>query len=155
MPSVFVTNDWFPGLCPAYAKVGHFGDMFKETCFMHICHNLQETYEGRIHLDPRLEGLKEVHGLPNDFLIDPSWGNRMVNPSRCAIMLSDQWATVSKSYKDEIMNGSSLSWLLRQKTNPFAFPNGIPIKERLKKMDAVAPDHLTAKRMLQQKYFHF
>ena len=79
----------------------------------------------------------------------------MVNPSRCAIMLSDQWGTVSMSYREEIMNGSALSWLLRQKSQPFAHPNGIPIKERLKKMDAVAPDHLTAKRMLQQKYFHF
>ena len=47
------------------------------------------------------------------------------------------------------MNGSALSWLLRQKTEPFAHGNGIPIKERLKKMDAVAPDHHTAKRKLQ------
>lgn len=70
-------------------------------------------------------------------------------------MLSDQWATVSKSYRDDLLNGSSLCWLLRQKPQPFAFPNGIPIAERTRKLDAVAPDHLTAKKKLQQKYFHF
>lgn len=40
IPSIFVTNDWFPGLCPAYAKVGLFGETFKESKFIHICHNL-------------------------------------------------------------------------------------------------------------------
>ena len=70
-------------------------------------------------------------------------------------MLSDQWATVSKSYRDDLLNSSSLAGLLKQKPEPFAFPNGIPIPERIRKLDAVAPDHLTAKRMLQQKYFSF
>jgi len=79
----------------------------------------------------------------------------MINPSRCAIMLSDQWATVSKSYRDDLLNSSSLSWLLRQKPQPFAFPNGIPIAERVRRLDAAAPDHQSAKRKLQQKYFHF
>lgn len=51
IPAICVTNDWFTGLIPGYAKVGHFGDTFKGTTFLHICHNLQETYEGRIHLN--------------------------------------------------------------------------------------------------------
>lgn len=155
IPAVCVTNDWFTGLIPAYAKVGHFGDTFRGTTFVHICHNLQETYEGRIHLDPKHGGLEGLHQLPRDWLIDPQWKNAMINPSRCAIMLSDQWATVSKSYRDDLLNSSSLSWLLRQKPRPFAFPNGIPIAERVRRLDAVAPDHSTAKRKLQQKYFHF
>jgi starch synthase len=50
-------------------------------------------------------------------------------------MLSDQWATVSKSYKDDLLNSSSLAFLLKQKPQPFAFPNGIPIAERIKRMD--------------------
>jgi hypothetical protein len=37
----------------------------------------------------------------------------MINPSRCAIMLSDQWATVSKSYREDLLNSSSLAWLLK------------------------------------------
>lgn len=79
----------------------------------------------------------------------------MINPSRCAIMVSDQWATVSRSYREDLLNSSSLCWLLRQKPEPFAFPNGIPIAERLKRLDAAAPDHLSAKRKLQQKYFNY
>lgn len=70
-------------------------------------------------------------------------------------MCSDQWATVSCSYRQDLLNGSSLCNFLRSKPQPFAHPNGIPIKERLKKLDAAAPDHLTAKKLLQQKYFHF
>lgn len=70
-------------------------------------------------------------------------------------MLADQWATVSKSYREDLLNSSSLCWLLRQKPNPFAFPNGIPIQARVQKMDAVAPDHMSAKRQLQKKYFNF
>ncbi len=53
------------------------------------------------------------------------------------------------------MRESPLSYLLRQKTQPFAFPNGIPITERVKKLDAVAPNHEHAKKLLQRKYFNF
>lgn len=73
IPSICVTNDWFTGLIAAYAKVGHFGDTFRGSTFVHICHNLQETYEGRIHLDPRHGGLEGLHQLPRDWLIDPQW----------------------------------------------------------------------------------
>lgn len=154
IPDMCVTNDWFTGLVAAYAKHGHFGDTFSGTCFLHICHNLQELYEGRIHLG-NIGGLEDLHRLPRDWLIDPNWSNVMINPSRCALMMCDQWATVSKSYRDDLLNGSSLAWLLRQKPQPFAHPNGVPIKARLKKLDDSAPDHLTAKKYLQQKYFGF
>ena len=40
IPSVVVTNDWFTGLIPGYAKTGQFGLTFEGTTFMHICHNL-------------------------------------------------------------------------------------------------------------------
>lgn len=70
-------------------------------------------------------------------------------------MQSDQWATVSKSYRDDLLNSSSLAPLLRLKQSPFAFPNGIPIAERVKKLDAVAQNHEQAKRLLQRKYFNF
>ncbi len=53
------------------------------------------------------------------------------------------------------MRESALSYLLRQKPQPFAFPNGIPITERVKKLDAVAPNHEHAKKLLQRKYFNF
>ena len=53
------------------------------------------------------------------------------------------------------MNSSPLAPLLSLKKEPFAYPNGIPIAERIKKLDAAAPDHITAKRMLQMKYFNY
>lgn len=96
-----------------------------------------------------------IHKLPRDWLMDPAWKQGIINPSRCAIMLSDQWSTVSKSYREDLLNSSGLCQILRQKPNPFAYPNGIPIKERIRKLDLVAPDHLTAKGKLQQKYFGF
>lgn len=69
--------------------------------------------------------------------------------------MSDQWATVSKSYKEELLKDSPLAPILKLKNKPFAFPNGVPIKERIKKLDAAAPNHMEAKRMLQQKYFNY
>ena len=41
------------------------------------------------------------------------------------------------------------------KEHPFAFPNGIPIAERIRKLDEKAPDHITAKKALQIKYFNY
>ena len=49
IPSFIITNDWFTGLVPAYAKAGFFGDTFLGTTFFHIVHNLDPTYEGRLY----------------------------------------------------------------------------------------------------------
>ena len=143
-----MTNDWFTGFVPGYAKIGVFGDAFKSTSFLHICHNLMEDYEGRIYPEPKDDYLQYIHQLPRDWLVDSSWSKTMINPSRIAIMMSDQWSTVSKSYRDDLMNSSPLAPLLRQKPQPFAFPNGIPIEDRVKKLNAVAPNHLHAKHLI-------
>ena len=155
IPSMCVMNDWFTGLIPGYAKTGQFGPTFKGTSFMHICHNLQESYEGRIYPDPRDGGLEYIHGLPRDILIDPEWRTTMINPSRCAILMSDNWSTVSKSYRDDLLGSSPLAPVLSLKDKPFAHPNGIPIAERVKKLDDKAPNHMTAKKALQMKYFNY
>lgn len=47
LPGLVVTNDWFAGLVPGYARHGHFGTTFQGTIFMHIAHNLDPSYEGR------------------------------------------------------------------------------------------------------------
>ena len=69
--------------------------------------------------------------------------------------MSDNWSTVSKSYRDDLLNDSALADLLQQKDKPFAHPNGIPIAERIRKLDERAPDHITAKKALQMKYFNY
>ena len=81
-------------------------------------------------------------------MVNPYWSRFCVNPSRCALLLSDQWGTVSHSYKEDLIKESPLNDLLKAKPQAFSFPNGIPIKARLKKLDEVAPDHLTAKKYL-------
>jgi len=52
IPSMCVTNDWYTGLIPGYAKIGAFGETFKGTTFFHIVHNLEPTYEGRLYPNP-------------------------------------------------------------------------------------------------------
>jgi starch synthase len=113
IPSVCITNDWFTGLIPAYAKIGAFGPTFKGTTFLHIAHNLEPSYEGRLYPNPHEGGLEYIHQLPRDWLINPHWSKVTINPSRCAIMLSDQWSTVSPSYKEDLINTSPLNDLLK------------------------------------------
>jgi len=100
--------------------------------------------------------LKHIHDLPNDWLLDPLWQEKIINPSRCALMTSDQWGTVSTAYKEDILKNSPLSALLRKFKQPFAFPNGIQKDLRLKTlMDECNNNHYEAKKKIQMKYFHF
>ena len=95
LPSLIVTNDWFTGLVPAYAKNKKFGDVYDNTRFFHIIHNLDPLYEGRLYLAPNENNLDWLHELPSELLIDPFWEKRVINPSRCALMTTDNWGTVS------------------------------------------------------------
>jgi starch synthase len=108
-----VTNDWFSALTAAYGKTGAFGDVFKGTKFLHIFHNLQEFYEGRIYLAPHEGNLEYIHQLNTYYIMDPYWAKPIINPSRCAILCSDQWATVSPSYLQELLATSPLAPILR------------------------------------------
>ena len=71
IPSVCITNDWFTGLIPAYAKERFFGDTFNGTTFFHIVHNLEPTYEGRLYPPHHMGALESIHGLPRHFVCDP------------------------------------------------------------------------------------
>ena len=52
---------------------------------------------------------------------------------------------MSKSYKEDLIESSPLSPLLNKKSLPFAHLNGIPIEDRIKKLDKEAKNHLIAK----------
>jgi glycogen synthase len=156
IPSLVVTNDWFTGLVPAYARHGHFGDVFNRTDFMHIAHNLDADYEGRLYPDPGQGTLSHLHGLPSHLLVDPHWSAVVVNPSRAALLCTDTWATVSRSYRQDLLGSSALAPLLRLSPHPFAHPNGIPVKARLARLASLPhPTHAAAKAALQRKYFGF
>jgi starch synthase len=154
IPSTIVTNDWGTGLVAAYAKKGFFGDTFNGTKFMHICHNLDPVYEGRI-FNPHLG---HIHELQHDLLVDPHWSMQCINPSRCALICSDNWGTVSPSYKNELLASSALAHLLRNYPQSFAHPNGIPVAPRLKKLSVESlgvSSHAEAKEVVQRRYFNF
>lgn len=52
IPRLIVTNDWFCGLTAGYAKCKTFGNVFEQTKFFHIVHNLDPMYEGRCYPKP-------------------------------------------------------------------------------------------------------
>jgi len=162
-PSLVITNDWFTALVPAFTRNKRFfGSFFNTTDFCHICHNLDEKYEGRLY--PSLDAgyLGHIHGLDKNLLVDPYWGMQggrqiIVNPSRAALMTSDTWATVSKSYQLELLAGSPLKALLQLPPHPFAQSNGISVKARtaiLREKPACQNlNHWEAKAFLQEKFF--
>lgn len=155
IPRVVVTNDWFTGLVSAYARRPEcFGTVFLETDFIHIAHNLDPSYEGRLYPKPEDGYLESLHELPPHLLVDPHWADIVINPTRCALLCSDTWATVSRSYKEDLLNGSPLRPLLRLAPMPFAHPNGIPVHARMKRLSNLpANTHEEAKASLQKKYF--
>ena len=155
IPSLIITNDWFTGFTPAYGKSA-FGDVFKGTKFMHICHNLEPTYEGRLYPSPQMGTLEGIYHFDPNWVIDPYWKVKILNPSRCAILLSDQWSTVSNSYKQDLQNHSPLASLLNQKPHPFAYPNGIFKEKRLKALlEKAGGDRKECKRYIQKTYFGY
>ena len=154
-PSIVLTNDWFTGLAAAYKKSGYFGDYYDNSKFLHIAHNLGDAYQGRIYLNKfcSLGHLGYLTGLNTEWLVDPYWGDKIFNPSRCALMCSDQWATVSKSYRREVQEQCSLAPLLKNYSEPFAFPNGVRIREiqkRLNKLGSCEEEKIN----LLKKYFN-
>ena len=155
-PDIIVTNDWFCGLIPAYGKNRSFGDFYEKTTFFHIIHNLDPQYEGRIYLSNKEDNLENIYKFDPFWLIDPNWKEKIINPSRSAIMMSDQWGTVSHSYKKDLLENSPLNNLLKKKQKPFSYPNGIYIAKRLKNLKAKGLiNKEQCKKYIQQKYFLF
>lgn len=154
-PSVIVTNDWLPSMAAGYRDF--FDDYFKNTSFFHLIHNLGEgAYEGRVYPSPGEGGLEHVHRLPRNIMVNPWWSTVVVNPSRCALIKSDSWGTVSSSYLKELMAGHPLCDLLQVAKSPFAYPNGIRKAEREEALRVKgAESHAAAKEILQQRYFGF
>ncbi len=76
---------------------------------MHIIHNLEGPYDGVIRSN---EDFGNVHGLNRDWF---SWGNHDVAMSKGAITCADQWATVSRTYKEDLLRDNKYKDILRQK----------------------------------------
>lgn len=154
-PSVIVTNDWLPSMAAGYRDF--FGDYFKNTSFFHLIHNLGDgAYEGRVYPNPAEGALEHIHRLPRHVVVNPWWSTLVVNPSRCALLRSESWGTVSPSYLKELRAGHPLSDVLQIAKSPFAYPNGIRKAEREEALRVTgAESHAAAKEILQKRYFGF
>jgi starch synthase len=155
IPSIVITNDWFTGLVPAYARqTGSFGSSFAGTTFFHLVHNLEEGYEGKIYVDGN-DDLGHIHQMRREHIVESFDGRvTVLNSSKCALMACSQWGTVSRSYRDDLLRVSPLQALLRSFSRPFAHLNGIRTAERLQVLEAKgASDHDEAKRRVQETYF--
>nr|XP_027193619.1 uncharacterized protein LOC113788356 [Dermatophagoides pteronyssinus] len=159
IPRIIICNDWPTGLVPAYGKFDFFGPTFKNTKFCHICHNLDKNYEGRIYVSNNF-AYEEIHGLPRDIVMDPYWDDSIINPSRAALLCTDNWCTVSPGYRDELLGlvpnvePSPLAPLLKLFKTPFATCNGIPIEARKNQLKSLSMTREETKRFLQMKYFN-
>lgn len=151
IPSLVITNDWPTGLVAAYARQT-FGSVFEGTQFLHIFHNLGIGYAGKIWpSDQNTGALHYLHNLPDELIVDNF--DHSFDPSLSALHCTDQWATVSKKYREELLEGSPYNYFLRQFPKPFAFSNGIRFQERLKALENLKMNHTEAKAFIQKKYF--
>ena len=162
---VLVSNDWTAGLLAAYAKHTELVPKLREVrpaeqdaVFFHIAHNLDKDYEGRVHLGFFESHYPEVHGLPYGLLVNDQWQERILNPSRCALLCSDQWGTVSKTYRADILRLSPLADLLRRFSRPFGYSNGVDkfgLRRGVERLFGGCDfeTHLRAKAAIQQTYF--
>lgn len=151
IPSLFITNDWMTGLTAAYGRHS-FGTVFNGSKFMHIFHNLGAGYAGKLWPNDGDTGsLHYIHQLPDQLIVDPF--DHSFDPSLCALLASDQWATVSKKYRDELLEGSPYNYFLKNFPEPFAYSNGIRVNERRAELEQLHMNHKQAKEAIQKKYF--
>ena len=117
---------------------------------------LDPRYEGRLYPNSGEGTCDNIHQIDRNILIDPNWQQIVINPSRAAIMMCDNWGTVSNSYKNQLLSLSPLAGLLREKGGAFAFPNGVYKKHRLAELVKHAGiDRIAAKRHIQKTYFGY
>ena len=154
---LILTIDWFSGFVSAYSKKKIFKNFFSETKFFHFFNNIENNYQGRILIkNENLRNFLEISDLKKEFLVDPFWEEIIINPSRCALINSDNWGTFSKSYKKYILKNNSLKYFLKKFKNPFAFNNGIRgdiYKNKLKFLDNHEIEKM--KIMKNDLNFHF
>ena len=155
IPSIILSNDWFTGLIAAYGKI-HYSNFYQGTTFIHLIHNLDINYEGRLYPSNSEGTCDFIHQLDKYLLIDPYWDQVVINPSRCALIMCDQWGTLSNNYKEELIEKSPLNKLLMKKDDPFSFPNGILKKIHFDNLiKECGNDRIECKKYIQKKYFGY
>ena len=83
-----------------------------------------------MHLSNIKDNYPEMIQLSSDLIFDKN-NSKLINPSQTALMSCDQWGTVSKTYRDDLLSKSNLKDFLKEFPNPFAFSNGIFREKRI------------------------
>ena len=152
IPEIIITNDAYTGFTSAYAKNNSFNNYFNNTIFIHLLNNIDN--QGRIYLPLEEGSYENIHKLPNELVTD-SRESRLVNPISCALRMCDQWATLSKEYKNNLLKNSkllNLFSLLNDKKNPIFISSGITKEQKLE-ITMKGGDKEDAKRYIQKNYF--
>jgi glycogen synthase len=84
-PSMVITNDWMCGFVSAYVKVHKYKEVFNGTKFMHIVHNLDPLYEGRLYPKYEEGDLNWLIQLPREWYLQHINNKMIINPSKCAL----------------------------------------------------------------------
>ena len=168
LPHAVVTNDWVAGLVAPYAQhpgwagtaASGVSTLGESTLFVHLIHNLEPGYDGKLVLDAPATQLTALHQLPHRLLHEG--GGRKggshepnldtISLTRAALLCSCAWATVSASYRDELLASSSYAPLLRAAGGAIACNSGLPLGRRRAEL-AAHGDHATAKATLQRRCF--
>jgi len=163
-----VTNDWVAGLAAPYAQhPGWAGSaasgvraLGESALFVHLIHNLEPGYDGKLVVDAPATQLTALHQLPHRLLHEgggrkggsqePNLGT--ISLTRAALLCSCAWATVSTSYRDELLASSSYAPLLRAAGGAIACASGLPLGRRRAEL-AAHGDHAAAKATLQRRCF--
>jgi starch synthase len=142
IPSFILTNDWVTGFIPALGR-HQFGSAFNETRFIHVIHTIDTGYNGKIWANNNdYCGLAYIRCLPEDIVVD--YYDNSIDPSRAALMCCDQWVTLSKRYRDDLLQTSAYRDLLHRVPEPFAHSNVSDSKKDFYKLNNL--DYLTKKQ---------
>lgn len=152
VPRLIVSIGCQAGFVSAFGRFS-FKSTFDSSLFLHVIDNLEQGYNGKIYLNEefREDLFKYILNFSNEYYYDSL--NNSIDPTRSALMTCDQWATVSKRYRHDILESSPYSYLLKKFNKPFACSNGIDIESRKKLLSKIEMDQTFAKRIIQKKYF--
>ena len=171
-PQAIITNDWVAGLVVPYARhaawagaaAGRLSSRTHSTLVVHLVHNLEPGYDGRLAIDAPVGHLSALHELPPHWLHERPPARPPGTPpgtpaaaehlslTRAALLGSSAWGTVSAAYRDALLATSSYAPLLHACGGAIACDSGLPLSRRRAELAGYG-DHPAAKVTLQRRCF--
>lgn len=154
MSHLIVTFDWQAGFVPLIAK-RVFSSNFNSYSFLHVAPSLETKYNGKIYLDDKdINSCKIEKELLKYKSIFYDHIDNSIDPSRCALSLCNQFATVSKRYLNDLLESSNYLYLLKDFPAPFACSTGIDIENQQSILKKIGLNQKEAKTKIQKIFFN-